>query len=780
MLSMVGCSKNNENLDEKSLITQPPDVNDESDTDDKKPMENGNENSNEGDKDPVNDPKKDILRLEVSSRVKNRSDSSTWKIVSTGESAKDDVWSYKKNTGISADNARLTVSTNGATSMSFDVLVNFATDGEFQLQLEGGASFISVNDKDGNKIEPAGDPAMPYVMLQEGNEYSIKLDFSGTAGFAGLRVWHAKAVDLTYSDISFDHIGGAENTFFRQIVCKSQETLGYFAWPSVERLEGDRLIAVCSGYRQGHVDPYGKVVGWISDDNGLTWGEPFEIADTVLDDRDAGVIYWNGKIFVTWFTAPNRNYSSEAQWADWCAKVTPEMEAKHLGANMVVSEDGGKTWSAPQLIDVFAPHGMIQSPDGKLVYVGYSDYDQSLGAFTKIGMITSTDGVTWSEVKVIADAEQKNRYGFHEPHAVYAEDGTLIVQLRTSRGIYQCELYPDSDEFTDFKLISRATETPPQLLKLSSGALLLTYGYRGTNCGVRARVSYDNGINWSKEILITAEAFEWDMGYTDTVELDDGRLLTVYYQKEKVSDRHTGIMEVIWELPEKPSGVQTITFDSMGGSDIDAVSGEFGTVVSTPTDPTREGYIFMGWYRDNACTETYTVNLFTETLTVYAKWISENPLPEAHSQTYLRPATDSEISAAGYGGDGDVYLYTKPVGGGGSFGGNAEMWIDVSQHKNKTLTFSFYLKEWNTADEMILEISGVSNGSFVFDELMLVKSSDKTPVSFTKGQNGYHLTAEKGVWYTATIEIDNSERASIFCWFNRGMELLIADVGIVE
>ena len=108
------------------------------------------------------------------------------------------------------------------------------------------------------------------------------------------------------------------------------------------------------------------------------------------------------------------------------------------------------------------------------------------------------------------------------------------------------------------------------------------------------------------------------------------------------------------------------------------------------------------------------------------------------------------------------------------------MWIDVSQHKNKTLTFSFYLKAWNTADEQILEISGVNNGSFVFDELMLVKTSDGTPVSFTKGQNGYHMTAEKGVWYTATIEVEHSDRAAIFCWFSRGMELLIADVGIVE
>ncbi len=72
------------------------------------------------------------------------------------------------------------------------------------------------------------------------------------------------------------------------------------------------------------------------------------------------------------------------------------------------------------------------------------------------------------------------------------------------------------------------------------------------------------------------------------------------------------------------SGNYTVKFDTDGGNQIpNAVINKNGTV-SKPVEPTKEGFIFGGWYTDKGLTEEYD---FSDTeaknITLYAKWISE-------------------------------------------------------------------------------------------------------------------------------------------------------------
>jgi|GEM_PF-755113 len=65
-----------------------------------------------------------------------------------------------------------------------------------------------------------------------------------------------------------------------------------------------------------------------------------------------------------------------------------------------------------------------------------------------------------------------------------------------------------------------------------------------------------------------------------------------------------------------------ITPYSQGGSYVEAVVGKFGAEVKKPANPEREGYVFAGWYQDEAYTTPYT---FPETIPdhsteIYAKW----------------------------------------------------------------------------------------------------------------------------------------------------------------
>ncbi|MDE7095109.1 MAG: bacterial Ig-like domain-containing protein, partial [Anaeroplasmataceae bacterium] len=66
-----------------------------------------------------------------------------------------------------------------------------------------------------------------------------------------------------------------------------------------------------------------------------------------------------------------------------------------------------------------------------------------------------------------------------------------------------------------------------------------------------------------------------------------------------------------------------VTFDSKGGSSVKSAEIEKGSKVAKPTDPTKEGYTFAGWYTTESCSAGSEFNFDTElevATTLYAKW----------------------------------------------------------------------------------------------------------------------------------------------------------------
>lgn len=70
----------------------------------------------------------------------------------------------------------------------------------------------------------------------------------------------------------------------------------------------------------------------------------------------------------------------------------------------------------------------------------------------------------------------------------------------------------------------------------------------------------------------------------------------------------------------KLSGGVKVSFETGEGSKVDFQTTADGKLVK-PTDPTRDGYTFGGWYTDEACTQAYDFSTpVTADLTLYAKW----------------------------------------------------------------------------------------------------------------------------------------------------------------
>ena len=354
------------------------------------------------------------------------------------------------------------------------------------------------------------------------------------------------------------------------IINRAQGMYGYKGWPTVTKDGGGRLYAVCSDYRMHHICPFGKTGMYISDDEGKTWSPPIIINDTALDDRDAGILPVGGKkLLMTWFTHPAELFAKSygayikndcspdealialAQMASW--KNLPEAEAKG-GSYIRLSDDGGMTWGETIRVPVSAPHGPNILKDGSLIYLGKEVYSYGAEKPGAVAAYESKDsGLTWSRLCEIGVPEGFTLDNFHEPHVAEMPDGTLLGVIRAQgspsyRGftVFKCFSYDKGHTWTTPESLD-VCGSPPHLLVHSSGAVICVFGRRETPYGERAAVSYDNGKTWPDEYVLFSGAPDGDLGYPSSVELADGSILTVYYQKYE-NDSKCSLMYTKWRL----------------------------------------------------------------------------------------------------------------------------------------------------------------------------------------------------------------------------------------
>ena len=187
----------------------------------------------------------------------------------------------------------------------------------------------------------------------------------------------------------------------------SQNPARYHGWPTLATRVSGQLLLACSGGRESHVCPFGRVELMRSDDNGLSWTFPRVVMDGGIDDRDAGVMETSsGAMLITTFTSNAYEpmlAAAEAKPGSWDEKRLERWQAAHyrlsrparkasLGVWMIRSTNGGITWSGRYRTIVNSPHGPIELSNGLLLYAGKELYygDTRIGA-----AVSLDDGVSW-------------------------------------------------------------------------------------------------------------------------------------------------------------------------------------------------------------------------------------------------------------------------------------------------------------------------------------------------------------------------------------------------
>ncbi|MBQ9610482.1 MAG: InlB B-repeat-containing protein [Lachnospiraceae bacterium] len=109
----------------------------------------------------------------------------------------------------------------------------------------------------------------------------------------------------------------------------------------------------------------------------------------------------------------------------------------------------------------------------------------------------------------------------------------------------------------------------------------------------------------------------------------------------------------------------TIRFVTNGGSTVAAMTADYGSELTAPKAPLREGYTFIGWYADRKLTLPYVfANMPAQDETIYAGWE-----PESHTISFESNGGSSVSSVAGNYGveiseltDGDTSVVPEKEG----------------------------------------------------------------------------------------------------------------------
>lgn len=192
----------------------------------------------------------------------------------------------------------------------------------------------------------------------------------------------------------------------------------------------------------------------------------------------------------------------------------------------------------------------------------------------------------------------------------------------------------------------------------------------GTIRNCTAAYGYGGGISSLRNITICGDAFVRDC----TASQDKSSAM--YLNPSNPADRavieggtfrgniyaspyRTGMVAVTGGTfdPGQPNGItlHTVTFNSNGGSD---VPGQIraNAAATKPADPTRSGYVFAGWYTDEACTAAYDFTKpVTDSVTLYAKW-------EAALRYYYNSGTTTDTDNADEDKKGSPKTFDPGVG----------------------------------------------------------------------------------------------------------------------
>ena len=310
--------------------------------------------------------------------------------------------------------------------------------------------------------------------------------------------------------------------------------------------DGTAVAAVRGG--AGHLGREGRMEAIRSTDGGLTWSQPYLIADSDDDDRNAAFgVSSKGTLVLLYHRQHNYDAEGNYQGGLRSASGIP------ISIMATRSFDGGLSWEEPSALSIDSlptgsPFGKIVSlADGTLVAPVYNFHAwggaQSKERIDNAYVVRSKDdGCTWGDVSLIAP--NKN-----ETALIALPNGDLLAVLRGSdspQGLHSARSADGGRTWSAPVQVTQPRQHPADLIRLSNGDILFVYGNRNPPYRIEGLVSRDGGHTWL-DLLLTfsghlygytrEETRATDLGYPSSVVGTDSRGITMYYYNPDMRTR---------------------------------------------------------------------------------------------------------------------------------------------------------------------------------------------------------------------------------------------------
>ncbi len=310
-----------------------------------------------------------------------------------------------------------------------------------------------------------------------------------------------------------------------------------------------------------HIDAASRGVFVTSRDEGATWDTEVKL---IYDDFLYGVqdpclnMLDDGTIFCTFFMWKAFSKDDIGEILPGDIIFGERWVGRRDKAYSIRSFDGGKTWDEPVAIEYpgclpLAIRGNIAIPgDNSILLAAYET--NNANKTSKVVVLQTFDlGRTWTKISVVPSVPG---YGFYEPNLYRTGSGKLVMFIRShlieERSVYDPGNINASPLFTSESLDDGKTWSTPAArnfyspspfhpLRLKSGNVLVTYGYRYRPFGLRAFLLDGECSNFeqAEDIVLRDDGLGTDIGYTSSVLLDNGDvLITYYYYDEEGGTRY--------------------------------------------------------------------------------------------------------------------------------------------------------------------------------------------------------------------------------------------------
>lgn len=205
--------------------------------------------------------------------------------------------------------------------------------------------------------------------------------------------------------------------------------------------------------------------------------------------------------------------------------------------------------------------------------------------------------------------------------------------------------YTETDyvnKVTDYTRITEDTKIYAKWVKKTLKSLSVEY--TGTDMPIWSNIDLDKVLvkafydDYSVKTILDS----YEISST-LIENEGTNVFTVKYQETNPYDADeiisfTKNFTVEGYIPDGET--YRVSFDSMGGSVVESITGVAkGETITLPNPPTKEGFVFGGWYRDTSCKVPFTENSkVTKDITLYAKWAEFELIPYSLEAAYIGDA----------------------------------------------------------------------------------------------------------------------------------------------